>query len=50
MSAPKKPWSCRLGFHSIFADTVGTNHGTETVPIFFMDTTHRCNFCDWSDK
>lgn len=40
---------CKLGFHSIWHDTLGVNYGTENTPIYFMETTRKCHYCDWSE-
>lgn len=40
---------CKLGSHSVWADTRGVNIGSEDTPVYFMETILRCHRCPWQD-
>lgn len=40
-----KPFLCRIGAHLTFYDSVGTNVGTEQMPVYVMQTYRTCERC-----
>ena len=42
-----RPFWCRIGFHSLFHDSVGENVGSEKTPIYLMTTYLACNKCGY---
>jgi len=46
----RKPLRCRLGFHLTFGDSVLRNLGTDTTPVYLVETYESCNDCDWTTR